>query len=100
MNIDEVVTLCERLAAETKRYREKLDSIKNYEMNQSAREAKWFEKRINEVLVHCQTFQGGIGAIRCNNETWSDQLIRQSKQFFEQWRFLCEMECDEETAEL
>lgn len=100
MNLDEVAALCDRLAAETKRYRKKLDSIKTYETNQAAREAKWFERRIKEVLDHCRNFQGGIGAIRCNNDTWSDQLIRQSKQFFGQWQCLCEMECDEEVAEL
>ena len=98
MNLDEVAALCDRLAAETKRYRKKLDRIDTYDGHAAARDAKWFERRIKEVLVHCQNFQGGIGSIRSNNETWADQLIRQSKQLFGQWQCLCEMECDDETT--
>ncbi|HBJ35155.1 MAG TPA: hypothetical protein DDZ51_10450 [Planctomycetaceae bacterium] len=95
MNLDEVEKLCDRLQAETKRYREKLSKIRSYETNQAAREAKWFEKRIQEVLTHCRNFQGGIGSIRCNNGTWSDQLILQSKRFYSQWQCLCELEADD-----
>lgn len=114
MKLEEVQALCERLETETAKHLKRLEPIKTYDSNVAVRDARHFQLRIRQTLRHCTELVGAPADVRDAIEWWHDKILRESRSYFSNWKWLAETEpgdvedemdfdedeCDEEVAEL
>jgi len=112
LKIEQVEALCDRLEAETAKHLDRLEPIKSFDSNVAVRDARHFQLRIRQTRLHCSELVGAPADVRDMREWWHDKILRESRTYFADWKWLAEetehgdcddemdFGCDEETAEL
>lgn len=94
--VEDIAALVTKLEAETAIHRKKLERFRTLDSRRAVRDVRHFELRLREVVEHCRNLTGALGTIRQERERWHDMLVRESRQYFQDWDWAYQAEAGED----